>query len=208
MPPDCPEGTVLCNNLTCSDLRTDPYNCGYCENACGQGLSCKYTDAGIAPDAGFVDGGVTTGVVYVGSACQCTIPDAIFWNGFCYDLSVDPQNCGSIGFSCGNTQVCFNGVCGCAGVDAGGGPIVACPGDAGPICTDLRVDPHHCGVCGNDCGDNADCDSSVCVPLDAGAIGDSGPDAGSVDDGGFTDGGDAGLSDAGPDAGDGGDGGP
>jgi hypothetical protein len=199
-PPNCLPGTVLCNNLTCSDLRTDPYNCGFCENACGQGLSCKYTDGGFI-DGGYVDGGFTAGgVVYLYSACRCTIPEAVFWNGACYDLSNDPLNCGAIGQACATTQVCIDGGCGCAGLGAGDGGIVECPGgDAGHICADLRGDPHHCGACQNDCGDGGVCQDGACASLDAGMASDAGPDAG-VGDGGE----DAGGSDAGPDGGDGG----
>ena len=68
-PPPCPPDTVLCDNLTCSDLQTDPFNCGFCGNVCGQGLSCKsildgggrydggIDDAGIDVDAGTYGGG-------------------------------------------------------------------------------------------------------------------------------------------------------
>jgi hypothetical protein len=198
-PPLCPPGTVLCNNLTCSDLRNDPYNCGFCDNACGQGLSCKFVDGGSV----YFDGGIA--YFDGGAACQCTIPDAVFWNGACFDLTNDPNNCGAIGLSCGATQACIDGGCGCAGLGSGDGGIHACPGDAGPVCTDLRGDPHHCGSCSNDCGVYADCMGGVCAPLDAGIVNDGGMDAGPPD------GGDAGIPDAGPDgggAGDGGDGGP
>jgi len=169
--PGCPTGSVLCNNLTCSDLKTDPLNCGFCENACGQGLSCKTTGDG-------------------GSACLCTVPDGLFWNGACYDLSNDPRNCGALGLACAATQACLDGGCGCAGA-SDGGQIVACTTPQGPVCADLRGDPHHCGSCSIDCGDFADCDADAgCVPLDAGA-GDAGPDGGALDGG---DGGAAGES--------------
>lgn len=207
-PPNCIPGTVLCNNLTCSDLRTDPYNCGFCGNACGQGLSCKYTDGGFI-DGGYSDAGRgwdsgIVGIIYLYSACLCTIPEEVFWNGACYDLTNDPLNCGAIGQSCSATQACINGGCSCAGLGADQGAILECASDAGPVCTDLRLDPHHCGFCTNDCGANADCDGGVCILLDAGPSNDGGLDAG------LGDGGDGGLADAGGivDAGDGGDGGP
>jgi hypothetical protein len=173
---------VLCNNLTCSDLKTDPFNCGFCENVCGQGLSCK-----TIPDDG-------------GSACLCTIPGGLFQNGICYNLAGDPNNCGQIGLSCAPTQVCFNGACGCAGIDAG--LVTECIEDGGPVCTNLSSDPHRCGSCTNDCGDLAVCSSGMCVD---GGIEDGGAsDAGDAGDAGMSDAGDAGTFDGG----DGGDGGP
>jgi hypothetical protein len=187
-PPPCPTGTVLCNNLTCSDLKTDPFNCGFCENVCGQGLSCK-----TIPDDG-------------GSACLCTIPGGLFQNGICYNLAGDPNNCGQIGLACAPTQVCVNGLCGCAGIDAG--LVTECIEDGGPVCANLSSDQHRCGSCTNDCGDLGVCSLGMCVD---GGIEDGGAsDAGA--DGGLSDGGDAGMSDGGDagtfDGGDGGSGGP
>src|SRR5271165_4492608 len=72
--PDCPDGQFLCNNLTCSDLVNDPFNCGFCNNACGMGLAC-------VPDGGGPDGS---------AACGCPIPGQQPVNEHCTDLSVDP----------------------------------------------------------------------------------------------------------------------
>jgi hypothetical protein len=177
-PPPCPVGTVLCNNLTCSDLHTDPFNCGFCENVCGQGLSCK---------ANPFDGG---------PACLCTIPGGVFSNGSCYDLGVDPLNCGQIGLSCAPTQVCISGSCGCAGFDAG--MVVECTVDGGPFCANLSSDPHRCGSCANDCGDFAYCNAGMCADAGLGDGGvadaglDGGPGDGGPNDGGLGDGGDGG----------------
>jgi hypothetical protein len=218
-PPPCPTGTVLCNNLTCSDLRTDPFNCGFCENVCGQGLSCKnILDGGGLYDGGLDDAGIDVDAgTYGGSACLCTIPGGTYSNGACYNLDIDPTNCGQIGLSCAATQVCISGTCGCAGDDAG--QIVVCTVDGGPVCANLDNDPHRCGGCDNDCGEVGYCNGGVCADAglgDDGGLGDGGMtdaglgDAGSTD-GGLDDGGlgDGGLPDGGlGDAGDGGDGGP
>src|SRR5271169_5920425 len=81
--PGCPTGEVLCNNLTCSDLRTDPFNCGFCNNACGAGLAC-------VPDGGA--GG--------NAACGCSIEGQTLIDGQCLALSIDPDNCGAAGTVC------------------------------------------------------------------------------------------------------------
>jgi hypothetical protein len=178
--PGCPTGEVLCSNLACSDLRTDPFNCGFCENACGGGLVCD-------PDAGVgVDGGIV-------GACVCALQGQTLINGECLALSVDPDNCGAAGHACRLDQACFDGGCGCwippqlSQILDGGNS--ECPTDAGPTCTDLLNDAHNCGACGRTC--NGGCVLGVC---DGGV-----PDAGEMPDGG-----DAGEM---PDAGDAGSGG-
>jgi hypothetical protein len=181
-PPPCPPGTVLCNNLSCSDLRSDPFNCGFCENVCGQGLSCKLIPDGGYFDAGTLDAGLPPLSSY---ACLCTIPGGTFWNGACYNLASDPSNCGGIGAACASTQVCVDGLCSCAGLDAGA--IVECVEDAGPVCANLSSDPHRCGSCGNDCGDLGYCSAGQCYL----SLASSGGDGGSGD-GGLGDGGDGG----------------
>src|SRR5580700_9066739 len=94
--PSCPTGQILCSNLACSDLRTDPFNCGMCFNECGDGLAC-------VPDGGS-DGG---------AACGCLIPGQILAHGECIDLQVDPNNCGAIDKACRPDQACLDGGCGC-----------------------------------------------------------------------------------------------
>src|SRR5581483_6234176 len=117
--PDCPKGQKLCNNLNCSDVSTDPFNCGFCDNACSEGLAC-------IPDAG-PDGG---------PACGCAVAGQTKVGAHCYDFSVDSRNCGGFGKSCRPDQVCFDGGCGCpmpgylaSFLDGGDGE---CTGDAGP----------------------------------------------------------------------------
>jgi hypothetical protein len=182
--PGCPTGQILCNNLTCSDLRSDPFNCGFCNNACGAGLSCD-------PDAGVgVDGGIV-------GACICPLEGQTLIHGECLTLSIDPDNCGAAGHACRLDQACFDGGCGCfippqlaQILDGGNGE---CASDAGPTCTDLLDDPDNCGACGRAC--NGGCVLGAC---DGGAV--ETPDGG--DAGEAPDGGDAGEV---PDAGDAGD---
>jgi hypothetical protein len=115
--PGCPTGQVLCNNLTCSDLRTDPFNCGMCNNECGAGLACV-PDAGDAGEVGT-------------AACGCTLQGQILVQGQCIDLAIDPANCGAIGHACRLDQACLDGGCGClfpSYLDGGSGE---CDTDAG-----------------------------------------------------------------------------
>jgi hypothetical protein len=173
-PPPCPVGTVLCNNLTCSDLRTDPFNCSFCENVCGQGLSCKLIPDGGPLDAGTLDGGLPPPSAF---ACLCTIPGSIFSNGSCYDLASDPSNCGGIGSSCGTAQVCVDGSCGSAGggdggtgdggLSDGGDGGLADAGDGG------LADAGDGGL--SDGGDGGLADAGDGGPGDAGDGGDGGP---------------------------------
>jgi len=142
--------------LTCSDLRTDPFNCGFCNNACGAGLAC-------VPDGG-PNGG---------AACGCPIPGQILAGGECLDLAVDPDNCGAIGKACRQDQACIDGGCGCpfpTYLDGGSGE---CSTDAGQTCTDFLNDPENCGGCGLVCAGGCalgSCDGGMTDggPVDAG----------------------------------------
>jgi hypothetical protein len=171
--PGCPEGQILCNNLTCSDLMSDPFNCGECNNSCSAGLNC-------VPDGG-PDGG---------AACGCTLAGQILFDGACLDLSLDPENCGAIGNACRLDQACLDGGCGClipsalsAFLDGGSNE---CPTDGGTACTDLLNDPQNCGGCGLICA--ASCGLGSC---------DGGSSDGGSGDGGSSDGGDDGGIDGG-----------
>ena len=183
--PGCPTGQVLCNNLACSDLLTDPFNCGMCRNACGAGLVCV-SDGGESGVPG-------------GAFCGCPLEGQTLVHGECLALSIDPDNCGAAGHACRLDQACFDGGCGCLIppqlaqiLDAGNGE---CATDAGPTCTDLLNDPDNCGACGLAC--NGGCVLGAC---DGGAVETAdGGDAGETPDGG-----DAGEM---PDAGDAGSGG-
>jgi hypothetical protein len=170
---------VLCTNLTCSDLHTDPFNCGACENVCPAGLSCFPVS----------DGGAT---------CGCVAQGQILKNDECFAYAVDPMNCGRLGNVCGTNQVCVDGGCVCPVADyLDGGFFTECPpnpdagSDAGASCVYLPTDPNNCGACGQMCG--GVCLEGTCV--DAGETPDGGeneemePDAG---DGGEPDAGDGG----------------
>jgi hypothetical protein len=152
--PDCPDAAgKLCTNLACSDLQTDPFNCGGCFNTCGAGLKCVHNA---------VDGG---------AYCGCTLSGQTFADARCFDLTLDPQNCGAVGNACRPDQICFDAGCACPAspyLDAG---EVECTNDAGTSCADLSADPLNCGSCGVVCADA--CVRGACL-----SVGDGGPDAG------------------------------
>jgi len=194
--PDCPDAavtlpvsdgglvvvwlpTVLCTNLTCSDLHTDPFNCGACNNVCAAGLTC----------VAVLDGG---------AECICPAEGQTLMNGSCLALAIDPLNCGAIGNACQTNHVCYDGGCVCPSPTyLDGGVSTDCPSDAGAdagLCVDVLNDPGNCGTCGTFCENG--CAEGACLEpgetLDAGDEGE--PDAG---DAGEADAGDGGEADAG-----------
>jgi hypothetical protein len=90
----CPAGMTACDGR-CVDLRSDPDNCGRCDNECeeshGQVCSSGKCAARCAP-----------------TLSNCT--------GACVDEKTDPANCGACGLVCGCGQVCSAGVCVTPGV--------------------------------------------------------------------------------------------
>jgi hypothetical protein len=142
----CPAGTIYCGAF-CTDLATDPYNCGTCGTTCGPMELCT--------------GGACTPV------CD---PGLTYCNGFCVDTASNVSHCGGCDLPCATGQVCQGGKCGTADT-----PLPTDPGaleltcaaqnltDCGGFCADLQFDPNHCGVCGKACGEDFICVSGQCV---------------------------------------------
>lgn len=75
---------------TCTDLGSDPQNCGACGNVCSSGTQCK-------------SGG-----------CRCTDSSATLCGQTCKRLREDLNNCGACGNVCTNAgAVCREGACSC-----------------------------------------------------------------------------------------------
>lgn len=119
-PPTCKDTQTLCGSF-CTNVQTDPSNCGKCTNNCG---AKKFCSAGACKDS-----------------CE---PPTMLCNGLCIDFATDHDNCSKCGFACGSDQFCNKGVCQkqcqpgqtlCGGTD----------------CSNLRSDPNHCGDCGTAC---------------------------------------------------------
>jgi hypothetical protein len=117
----CPAGLTACDGR-CVDLRSDPDNCGRCDNECeeyhGQVCSDGTCAAKCAP-----------------TLANCT--------GACVDEQNDPNNCGACGLVCGCGQVCDGGFCVTPGACKQEGEACTgneCCGNLGLVCL--------AGVCG------------------------------------------------------------
>jgi hypothetical protein len=139
----CP-GTV-CG--TCTDLKTDPLNCGACgtmvchNEACNGGRVCA---AGLRPCGG------------AGGACLG-----------CKNLTSDPANCGACGTACTASQTCVGFPPQCKSAQSTGcsGGLTLCPGGAGApgACVDTTADITNCGACGKNCSPGEYCVGSACT---------------------------------------------
>jgi hypothetical protein len=83
----CPTSSVCCSG-TCTDLNSDPHNCGACGYVCNQ--STPFCNQGTC-------NGCPTGLTYCDPACV--------------DLSSDPFNCGACYRQCAPNEVCAGGTC-------------------------------------------------------------------------------------------------
>jgi hypothetical protein len=117
----CPAGMTSCDGR-CVDVRSDPDNCGRCDNECeeyhGQVCSNGKCAAKCAP-----------------TLTNCT--------GACVDEKNDPNNCGACGLVCGCGQVCDGGFCVTPGACKQEGEACTgneCCGNLGLVCL--------AGVCG------------------------------------------------------------
>ncbi len=124
------------DGATCSDVRSDPLNCGTCGHACAAGELC------------------------FNGLCQASCPPG-YSNcaDGCVRLASDPTHCGSCAITCAATEVCSAGRCGatCAA------PLMSCtPSGARPYCADLNSEVRNCGACGTTCPIGQLCTSGHC----------------------------------------------
>jgi len=145
-------GTTTCNG-DCTDLQTDPNNCGACGSVCEEGFLCSagacLCAVGVPCNDGCVDldsdsqNCGTCGTVCVGGTCtagtcscaggQASCDDA------CTDVQTDDNNCGECGNACNAGETCEAGSCACTSATCDG------------VCVDLMSDANNCGECGNVC---------------------------------------------------------
>ncbi|MBS2015617.1 MAG: hypothetical protein JST00_22205 [Deltaproteobacteria bacterium] len=126
----CPSG--------CTDLKTDPQNCGACGKACAVGENCN---------AG------TCAVLCLGDTTACA--------NVCVNTKTDPAHCGGCGNECDDDPFCVGGSC----VPDCGSLTLCRPSSVEPYCADLASDPKNCGVCGKTCGASETCKAGQCVSL-------------------------------------------
>jgi len=120
--PHCSPLTT-CSGSTCTNLNTDPSNCGSCGHACPANAAACLNGACTASCA--VDGGV--------ALTNC--------GGACVDLQTDPNHCGVCATACTGGQQCADGGCACPSGQA------ECSG----ACVTYASSVTNCGKCGNDC---------------------------------------------------------
>jgi hypothetical protein len=170
----------LCGS-TCTNLATDPENCGACGHACGLGLACTNgacaTGKACASDGDCADG----------NPCHINHCDAR--TATCTVKLLDKDGDGHAPIICGGDdcddsdptvypgapEICDGKDNDCNGkIDDGAtcaNPLFACQAGAcscradalcGPDCVDKNTDARHCGSCGNACGANLACVNGAC----------------------------------------------
>ena len=83
----CPTSATCCNGI-CTDLNSDPANCGACGYVCPADNVCLN-----------------------GSCVLCSGYGAGMCSGVCVNLLSDAGNCGSCGHQCLSDELCSFGVC-------------------------------------------------------------------------------------------------
>lgn len=145
----CSPGSACCGLPLggCTDLTSDPSNCGACGNQCPAGQPCQH---GIC-------GGCPAGTTFC--------PDSP--TGPCVNTQTDSYNCGSCGNQCPQ-QPCIDGKCGCPGGKVCGnvccGVCQTCDRTTSAVyCRDCDSGPPNCEICtGGDCVGGPSCYNTCC----------------------------------------------
>jgi hypothetical protein len=120
----------------CTDLASDPYNCGACGSACDQAGPYEY------------------GVCVAGECDYFCVDGADRCDQICTFLGWDPYNCGACGNVCPESApYCNQGEC----ADCPPGTALC-----GGQCVDLFSDASNCGGCGQACTTGHVCSGGVC----------------------------------------------
>jgi hypothetical protein len=139
----CTPSETLCSG-SCTDLSTDPMNCGGCGLACAQSEVCGAL--GCTCELGFAN---CNGILADG--CETSV-------------GTDPTNCGDCGNVCQlphATANCMDETCVIAMCDVGG--WVDCDGNPANGCeVNLQDDPENCGQCGVACPIAEPCTAGAC----------------------------------------------
>ena len=158
----------------CSDLASDPWNCGACFNECGgagpyEYAACNNGRCEYHCESGAVrcDGTCThldwdqNNCGACGNVCNEAGPNEYSWcengqcrsqcyegteycDGTCAFLDWDVENCGACGNVCGGSTP----YCSNGNCTECAGGLIPCGGS----CVNVTYDPNNCGACGNVCG--------------------------------------------------------
>lgn len=169
----CGAGQAACGGA-CTELKTDPENCGACDRRCDLNESCvdgachpACTGDTIECDGVCVDPfhdpshcGGCGGVCGPSEVCDSGLCSLTCGGGStkcgsaCVDVKNDPANCGACGTHCAAGEVCVNGACG-----------LQCPPgtiQCGGQCLDTSNDPDNCGACNTTCPSGELCSAGKC----------------------------------------------
>ena len=150
---------LCCAGGGCTNILTDPQNCGTCGTVCSSNLACVDGHC----EATSCVGQPNQSPCGTGAASECC-------SSVCVDSQSDPSNCGGCGVHCSGTETCQSGLCGfSACTPAIQGDPCHLPGEpyysgdcCGTSCVDTTSDPANCGGCNLACTTGTTCSNSAC----------------------------------------------
>lgn len=165
--------SLICNGF-CTDVLSDPNNCGTCGRICNASETCS--NGWCVSTATVCSLGQTAcgsqcvdtksdrnncGVCFkvcpqaqicVDSSCVCPGGGQLCGDS-CVDTNSNGQHCGACNRACPGDQICLGGQCVCPDSQR------LCDG----ACVDTATDALHCGDCNNQCTGGKTCQAGNCV---------------------------------------------
>lgn len=162
----CPDeyGMGCCPVAGCTNVHSDPENCGACGTNCTSGPRplgdiCALSSSGIATC--YCQSQPTQ---CYGDAWCTGVADASEGSCGCHDLTSEFDNCGRCGEPCDTNEECQESRCVCPGDgegdDCDGTETDFCCPDG---CVDRLSDEENCGICGLHCYPGELCEDGVCI---------------------------------------------